>query len=401
MNPMAQPTNIFLLDPAVSPEDIPRVRDAINLAAKVWKAIGRNITTCARPKPVEAWSGRISCQWRGNGAVDAISMVGPPNLLLSDESRHALGAVAGDSLQFLPVQSRRSMKIRGRGTPKTCEQFWLTNPLYNLDCINFEKSPWKPVLFKGVLSPWLEEGNELPRTCIDLRKVPRNIHMFMAKGAGSLIFVTEPLAGIIKKFSHSDFRIVKLSTIGSAMSPALRLAPHALFDPIRATRPAPSLTSHPWIMGLNNISAGKGLTEHQANTLEQSLGTRLPAAVKGFLLACGAIEVNATEIFADPSKGAAGVLKSMQAMLRAVKQKNLWGASWPAKVVPIAEDGRGGYFALDCRSVAAKRGASPVLHFDPETLPFISKTVSARGERVAPSLQAWIQMLSSGRQFPK
>jgi hypothetical protein len=202
---------------------------------------------------------------------------------------------------------------------------------------------------------------------IDSGRMPSSRELFVVKYRSRMVLGPK-LSAALGAVRTKDFRLEPLRDVPEPE--AGRVALLKRLEAELKTRPVGGVESE-------TIKTSSGL--------EKLLQVKLPAAVKKYFAEPPEIEDCATELF-DLS----GAAKETQ-RLREWKE-----LQWPAELVCISEDGRGGYWALDTGKV--KAGDCPVVYFDHELADVDRKTgvITPNLELAAPTLGAWLKGLAAG-----
>jgi hypothetical protein len=176
--------------------------------------------------------------------------------------------------------------------------------------------------------------------------------------------ITEALMRVRSK----DFRLEPIQDV-----PELEPQRHAILRRLKAELKARSTTS------------AKATAINSAGALEKQLQVTLSAIAKKYFADPPKIEDCSTELF--------DLARATEETQRLREWKEL---QWPADLVCISEDGRGGYWALDTGKV--KAGDCPVVYFDHELADVDRKTgvITPNLELASPTLRAWLKGLAAG-----
>jgi hypothetical protein len=201
---------------------------------------------------------------------------------------------------------------------------------------------------------------------IDAQRAPRSRELFSVKYVGYLI-LGEKLTRALGAIATTDF---KLEPVRNVPEPQAERA--AILRRLKAELKARS------------VASGKVTVVKTVSALEKLLEVKLPAAASKYFAAPPEIVDCATELF-DVGRAAEETQRLRQ-----------WNdLQWPAELVCISDDGRGGYWALDTGK--AKAGDCPVLYFDHELADVDRKSgrITPNFELAAPTLRDWLSGLEA------
>lgn len=282
------------------------------------------------------------------------------NFIVSEKVASCFSDVPTTQAQIFPlnlVDSRRK-----HGTPK----YFLLNVCKAIDAahlaeckVSNEIPPDKEVLHFQFRR--YGEGR-----VIDPTRVPANIHIFTLKYIGG-IFVTEHFYERLRKanLTRVEFPRVRLREENQTQRKALLAKLAAERRKFKPKKKPPKVAT--------------------VEGLQRKLGVTLPAR------AAALYRTNEERVFDSES------IFDLSEAVEATKEVRAWKELvWPKHLVCIAEDGRGGYWALDTSQ--SKAGDCPVLYFDHELASVDESTniITPKLELAAKSLEVWIKTLRRG-----
>lgn len=106
---------------------------------------------------------------------------------------------------------------------------------------------------------------------------------------------------------------------------------------------------------------GRGLPSPNVARIEKDLGAKLPASYRAFLVKAGWIDAAGLTV-----RGLGSPKDKHLDVVRVTKSERAFEFPMPRELVPIADDGRGGYWCLD--TARFKGGECPVVYRDHELI---------------------------------
>ncbi len=335
--------------------------------------------------------------------------------VISSRFKELLEIAAPGDFQFLPVRPMRSGRHLDIGT------YWVANPLRHVDALNLTESEVGVGRYsKGALT-------RLGDIWIDPTLVPPTVNAFVLRyDSPHLVFVNEKTCRKLRAARLQGVYFQKQGAkredprarrkIGGAVKPMPAWKDVPVFEAVLPTsaemkprkktkeeiaveRAKTSSYVHE-VLGRSTdaeIELGKGCSAKDISNAEKKLGVKLPRSYKELLRTCGTATIEGEEIFGIPSKRTE--IDFVKATLALRKWKE---AQWPAHMIVIAADGRGGDFCLDVSKI--KGDDCPVVYHDHELDEIDEKTerITPSFEKVTPTFRAWIKQIGkTGSMLPE
>jgi hypothetical protein len=263
---------------------------------------------------------------------------------------------AAEDVEVIPLAVTTVPKLR------PAPPYYLLNVHRVVDCVNLTAS--KPVVLSGtpdidLLSTLSEaEGGE---EVFDPARVPKSVRCFSAKHLRGT-YITGPLAKALLALRPkcADFVEIRLKRETPAQRKAALARIRREYDEAMKKKPPPAPK-----VAISELA--------------------LPEVVAAFFASDVRRDFRNVEVFdADGCSSAMGSLLAWKDL------------RWPKGHVPVADDGRGGYFAID--TTRTKEGDCPVVYFDHELADVDKKSgaITPNFEACDDTFAAWLKRVKNG-----
>jgi hypothetical protein len=273
--------------------------------------------------------------------------------LLSDRCASLFQELAAEDVELFPVPVATSVKLR------PAPPYFLMNVHRVVDCFNLTKS-------EAELPP---RGADLDVLCslaveedfIDPSRIPPTVACWTSRYFGGT-FVTGPLAKALlaTRPKYADLIPVRLKRETPAQRTAALARIRREYDEAMKKKPPPAPK-----VAISELP--------------------LPEVVAAFFASDARRDFRNVDVFdSDACSSAMGSLLAWKDL------------RWPKGHIPIADDGRGGYFALD--TSRTKAGDCPVVYFDHELADVDKKSgaITPNFEPCDDTFAAWLKRVKNG-----
>lgn len=366
-----------------------RVGNLINeaqLLDSVRRAEGRKWYRFSNFRPVKRWRVPTARPPR-EGAISAVSSLMFSDVVVSPRMKDELSSLIGDQVQFLEVALKRPVAAKwARAADEVAKSVFVVVPLVQLECIDWRKTNWKRVAISAGTYLINSEYVDIPeQTVLNLSRVPANVQCFSPHGAAGELVISKAVARVIRRARVASFNCVRAKCVGKSRG-KMRLS-DVNMKVVGASMMPREEVRHAWLDGIEVDKYGKSWNAADVRLLEQAIGVKIPKQVRDFVRAAGSCIINHQEVFGQNGVSATASSRALVKLVRGVREQC---QRLPRDVVPICDDGRGGYFALDIRK--ERNGDCPVVAIDHEL------NDALKGQLVLPQIAAsfavWVRSLS-------
>ena len=287
---------------------------------------------------------------------DVVGCVRSFNWFVSARCAAIFREFAANDVEIYPIAVATSVKLR------PAPPYFLMNIHRVVDCINLTVSR----LAVGSDHPdldclWFDESEGRKPTMLDPERIPDSVGCFTTKYFSS-IYVTGPLAKALLATSPkcADLTPIQLKRETPAQRTAALARIRREYDEAMKKKPPPAPK-----VAISELA--------------------IPEVVAAFFASDVRRDFRNVEVFdADGCSSAMGSLLAWKDL------------RWPKGHVPVADDGRGGYFAID--TTRTKEGDCPVVYFDHELADVDKKSgaITPNFEACDDTFAAWLKRVKNG-----
>ena len=312
--------------------------------------------------------------------------------VVSNRLRELIDRLAPDHAQWLPITLVHRRKALPWGP------YWVANWTRKVDCWNLEAGARLAAEdFKRYNGRQPVPDDKLqPMLVIDSARVPEGIEAFLVHDSNILI-ISGRLKRAIQRAGMTGWSFDRVPIEGGDGNArdASRFLVHLSIPEEPPRAPAPARQHAPTagekylraIVGNDAaIEVGRGASASQIDKLERTLSVTLPRSYRSFLESCGRARIEGEHVLG---------IGACSDATKATRSMREWSElAWPDSLIVVAEDGRGGCYALD--SARIKGDDCPVVYFDHELVSADQKTgrLKPKLERVKPGFNGWLKAIA-------